>query len=144
MDKLPLIHFLLLWIDDHPCMALRLCIISQLCYSQVRNICPRISLHDLPCHRPMKISFRHQVSPWLSFLLFFNSSRRNPWFEHTSVIIQDILADLTLSLSATQTNMVKEWCRFFQINVFHEYLQHWVYVLFLSSQFYFVRIHRQE
>ena len=43
---LPLIHFLLLWIDDHPCMALRLCTIAQLFYSQVRNIFPRISLHD--------------------------------------------------------------------------------------------------
>ena len=45
---------------------------------------------------------------------------RNPWFEQTSGIIHNILADLTFSLSATQINMVKEWCWFSQINVFHE------------------------
>ena len=32
---------------------------------------PHISLHDLPWHRTMKISFRHQVSPWLLILVIF-------------------------------------------------------------------------
>ena len=61
---LQLIQFLLLYIDGHPCMASRLQIIIEL------FIFPRISLHDFPCHRTMKISFRHQVSPWLLFLVF--------------------------------------------------------------------------
>ena len=62
----------------HPYMASRLCTIAQLFYSQVRNIFPRISSQDLPCHRTMKILFRHQVSPWLLFLKIFHSTRRNP------------------------------------------------------------------
>ena len=49
-----LIHFPLLWIDGHPCMALRLCFIVESFYSQVRNILPHISLHDLPCRKTMK------------------------------------------------------------------------------------------
>ena len=65
------IHFLRLQKDGHPSMALRLCFIAQLFYWQVRNIFPRISSRDLPCHRTMKISFRHQVSPWLVLLAFF-------------------------------------------------------------------------
>ena len=69
---LQLIHFLLLLqIDDHPCMALRLCMVAQLFYSQVRNIFLCISLHDLPHRRTMMISFRHQVSPRLLFLTIF-------------------------------------------------------------------------
>ena len=48
--------------DGHPCMALQLCIIVESFYSQVRNIFPHISLHDLPCHRTKKMLFLHQVS----------------------------------------------------------------------------------
>ena len=72
--------------------------VQLLCY-----ISPRISLHDLPCHRTRKISFLANFSC---------SPGRNPWFEYTSVIIHNILASLTFSLSATQINMVKEWCWF--------------------------------
>ena len=106
-----------LWFDDHPCMVLRLCLIAQLFYSPNRNVFPRISLHDLPCRRTMKILFLPQVSPWLLFLVIFHSSGRNPWFEHTSVLIHNVLANL----AATQINMVKEWCCFSHINVFHEF-----------------------
>ena len=41
------------------------CIICESFYSKVRNIFPRISLRDLPCHRTWKILFLHQV-PWSS------------------------------------------------------------------------------
>ena len=74
------LHFLLLNIDGHPCMELRLCITAKLFYSQVRNIFQRISLHDLPCRGTKKILFLHQVSlkPWST--VFFGSSR-NPRIE---------------------------------------------------------------
>ena len=75
---LQLIHFLILQIDDHPCMTLRLCTVSGWFCSPVRNIAPHISLHDLLCHMTMKISFRHQVSPWLLLLVIFCSPDRNP------------------------------------------------------------------
>ena len=68
---LQLIPFILLYFGGHQGMASRLWTIARLFYSQVRNIFPRISLHDLPYHRTMKISFRHQVSAWLLFLAFF-------------------------------------------------------------------------
>ena len=110
------IVFLLLWSDGHRGMALRLCIAVELFCSPVRNIF-RASLHE--------------VSLWLLFLFFHSSSR-------SSVIIHDIPANLTFSLSSTQINMVKEWCWFSQINVFHEYFPHWVNIVFLSSQFYIV------
>ena len=53
--------------------------------------------------------------------LFFHSTGRNPGFEHISVIIYNIFAYLPFSLSTNHINMVKKWCRFSQINVFHEY-----------------------
>ena len=49
---------------------------------------------------------------------FFQSSGKNPGFEHISVLVYNIFACLTFSLSATQINLVKECCRFPQINVF--------------------------
>ena len=82
----------------HPYMASRLCTIVESFYLQVRNIVLHISLHNLPCHRTMKILFRHQVSPWPLFLKNFQSTRKNPWFEHTSVVIHNILANMTFSL----------------------------------------------
>ena len=56
----------------------------------------------------------------------------------TAQIVHNFFAWLTFSLNATQINVAKEWCRFSQINVFHEYFPHWVNVQFLSSQFYIV------
>ena len=64
-------YFFFFQIGGHQGMALRLCVIAQLFYWQVRSIFPRISLRDLPCQRTKKISFRHQVSQWLSFLATF-------------------------------------------------------------------------
>ena len=58
---LQLIDFLLLWIGGRPCMALRRWKIGQLFCSPIRNICPCISLHDLPYHKTMRKCSR-QVS----------------------------------------------------------------------------------
>ena len=85
----------------------------------------------------------HVKGPWgnirIRFLgnwKFFQSSGRIPGFEHISVNVNNILAYLTFSLSTTQSNMVKEWCRLSQINVLHEYFPHRENILLLSRQFY--------
>ena len=44
----------------------------------------------------------------------------------------NLLAFLTLSLGATQIHMVKEWCWFSQINVFHDYFPSRIDILFSS------------
>ena len=44
------IPFFIRCIGGRQCMVLRLCITVGLFYSPVRNIFPRISLRDLPCH----------------------------------------------------------------------------------------------
>ena len=62
-------HFLLLNIESHLCMALRLCVIVESFYSQVRNIFPHISLRNVPCHET-KILCVHQVLLKLSSVIF--------------------------------------------------------------------------
>ena len=52
---LQLIQFLLLKNDGHPSMALRLRIIVESFYLEIRNIFPHISFRDLPCHSTKKI-----------------------------------------------------------------------------------------
>ena len=52
---LQLIQFLLLQIDGHQYMKLRLCTIVKYNCLRVRNMFLRISLHDLPYHRTKKI-----------------------------------------------------------------------------------------
>ena len=56
--------------DGHPCVALRLCILVESFYLQIRNIVPHISLRDLPCHKTKKIFFLHQVSLKLWSVVF--------------------------------------------------------------------------
>ena len=51
------------------------------------------------------------------------------------MIVHNIFAYFTLSLSTAQVYMIKERCQFSQIDFVHKYFPHWVYVLFLSSQF---------
>ena len=75
--------------------------------------------------------------------LFYTSSW-HPGFKHSPAIVHNIFACFAFSLSATKINMVKEWCWFFQINVFHKYFPHLVKILFLSRHFDFVHVHRQE
>ena len=45
-------------------------LIVELFYSQIRNIFPHISLHDLPCRRTKKIWLLHQVSLKLLYVNF--------------------------------------------------------------------------
>ena len=78
VDNSPLTHFLL-QNDGHPCMVLRLCKIVESFFSQVRNIYPHISLHDLPCHRTKKMLFLQQVSLKLWLVVF-------PWVQLKSWI----------------------------------------------------------
>ena len=52
-----------------------------------------------------------------------------------SVLVYNIFACLTFSLSATQIYGVQERCWFAQIDFFHKYFPHWVNVLLLPSQF---------
>ena len=54
---------------------------------------------------------------------FFSSSRGNSGFKHGSVIVNNIFAYFTLSLSTSQIYMIKERCWFSQINFF-EYFPH--------------------
>ena len=129
------------WSSMHGVATLNNCSIVLFASSQYSHAFLCITFHVI---RPMKISFRHQVSPCLLFLVFCHSPDRNPWFEHSSVIFHNILANLTFSLNATQIDMVEEWCWFSQINVFHHCLPCWTNVLLLFSQFHIVHIHRQE
>ena len=48
-------------------------------------------------------------------------------------MVYNIFACFAFSLSATQKDVVKEWCRFFQINVFHEYFPCRTNVLFFPA-----------
>ena len=75
---------------------------------------------------------------------FFSSPRGNSWFEHGSVIVHNIFAYFAFSLRTSHVYMVKEWCWFSQIKFFIECFPHWINVVFLSSQFGVIHIHRQE
>ena len=70
-------------------MESQLCVTVELFCWTVRNIFPRTSLHDLPCHktRTMK-NFLHPIS-WE--LVVFLGISRNLGFEHISVIVHNIL-----------------------------------------------------
>ena len=63
---------------------------------------------------------------------------------HGFVIVHNIFACFALCLSASQVNMIKELFWFSQVNLFVEYVPHQINVLFLSSQFHGIHIHRQE
>ena len=130
---LHLIELLLLKSDGHRGMALRLCFTAELFCSPVRNIFPRLPRTTFHIIGPWRYRFGISFHRGLCFWSFFCGPGGNPWFEHTSVIIHNVLANLTFSLSTTQINMVKEWCWFSQINVFHEYFPRRIDVLFLSN-----------
>ena len=106
-------------------------------YSPTHTIVPHTSLHDQPCHKTMK-KYEDFEGMVISLLLL----RRNSRFEHGSVIVHNIFAYFTLSLSAAQAYMIKERCWFSQIDFFVEYFPHRIKILFLSSQFYVIHIHR--
>ena len=56
------------WSSKHGVATLNNC---SVVFSQVRNIFPRISLHDLPCHRTMKIHCLSEVSLEQTLLVIF-------------------------------------------------------------------------
>ena len=72
----------------------------------------------------------------------FSSPCGNSRFEHGSVIVHNFFVFFTLSLNTSQVYMIKEWCWFSQINFFVEYFPHRINILFLSSQFHVIHIHR--
>ena len=117
-------------------MELILCRVVESSCLPTHNIVPHISSHDLPCHKTMK-----KYEDFESMEVF-QFSRGNSRFEHGSVIVHNIFAYFTLSLSAAQVYMIKERCWFSQIDFFIEYFPHRINVLFLSSQFYVIHIHR--
>ena len=68
--------------------------------------------------------------------------RGNSRFEHGTVIVHNILNYLALFLSAAQVFEIQKTCWFSQIDFFVEYFPHPIKILFLSSLFYVIHIHR--
>ena len=118
--------------------GIELCIVVELSCLPTHNIVPHISWHDPPCRKTTK---RYSDFPNMTI---FNCSLGNSGFKHGSVIVNNIFAYFTLSLSTSQVYMIWERCWFFQINFCIEYFPHRINVLFLSSQFYVIHIHREK
>ena len=120
---------LLLWTDGRQYMELRLCVIVS------RFVCLfAISFHTFLCMTFHVIGPRRNTKIFRGWS-FLSSLRGNSWSKHGSVIVNNIFAYFTLSLSTSQIHMIKEWCRSSQINFFVEYFPHRNNVLFRSSQF---------
>ena len=73
---------------------------------------------------------------------FFSSSRGNSRFKHGSVIVHNIFAYFTLSLSTAQIHMFKERCWFSKSLSFFSTFHVGLMFCFLPTSFYIV--HRQE
>ena len=102
-------------------MELILCRVVESSCLLTHDIVPHISWPDLPYHRTTK-KYENSVS-----MEVFQFSPR------TSVIVNNIFAHFTLSLSTPQTYMIKERCWFSQIDFFIEYFPHRINV-FVSFQ----------
>ena len=107
-----------------------------------------VCLLTINFHTFLRMTF-HVIRSWRNTKIFgvwefFSSSRENSWFKHGSVIVHNIFAYLTLSMSAAQKNMIKEGCWFSQFDLFieFEYFPHRLNVLSLSTQFDVIHIHR--
>ena len=83
-----------------------LCRVVESSCLPTHNIAPHISLHDPPYHKTMK--------------KYEDSQRGNSRFKHGSVIVHNIFACFTLSLSASQVFMIQERCWFSPIDFFVE------------------------
>ena len=98
-------------------MELILCRVVASSCSPTHNIVPHTSLHDPPCHTTMK---KYEDFP---SMVIFQLLRGNSRFKHGSVIVNNIFAYFTLSLSASQVYMIKERCLFSQstslLSTFH-------------------------
>ena len=76
-------------------------------------VIPRLRKRDRKCHH-VEISYVSTLGS------LSDAFAENSGFKHGSVIV-NIFADVTLSLSALQVYVIKERCRFSQINFFIEY-----------------------
>ena len=106
------ISVLLLWNDGYQCMKVIHCRVVESSCSPTHKIVPHTSWLDPPCHKTTK-----RYADFLSMVIF-SCSYKNSGFKHGSVIVYNIFANFTLSLSASQVYMIKEWCWFSQINFF--------------------------
>ena len=78
------------------------------------NIAPHISWHDLPCHKTMR---KYEDFERMAVSLF---PPRKFSIRTGSVIVHNIFAYFTWSLSASQVYMIKERCWFSLIDFFVE------------------------
>ena len=101
------------------------------------NIVPHTSLHNQPCHKTMK-----KYEYFEGMVIFLLTPRKFAISKHGSVIVHNIFAYFALSLSAAQVYMIQERCWFSKIDFFIEYFPHRINILFPSSQFYVIHIHR--
>ena len=108
---------------------LTLCRVVESSCLPAHNIVPHTSLHDQPCHKTMK-KYEYVEEKVISLI-----PRRNPRFEHGSVIVHNIFAYFAFSLSASQVYIIQERCWFSQIDFFVEYFPHRIKILLRSSQF---------
>ena len=127
---------LLLWSGGHRCMEYILCRVVESSCLPTHSIFPHISWHDLPDHKAMKNAKILRV--WK----LSGSTRGNSRFKHGSVVVRNIFTYFTLSLSAAQVYMIQERCWFSHIDSFVEKFPHRINLVFLSSQFDVIHIHR--
>ena len=97
------ISFLLLWSGGHRCMEQILCRVVESSCLPTHNIAPHISSHDLPCHKD-----HEEIRKFSECGSFSCSHRGNSRFKHGSVIVHNIFAYFTLSLSASPSIHVQQ------------------------------------
>ena len=101
------------WSYGRPSMELRLRKTDQFFFSSpVRNICPRIFLHN--------------HIKWPRDWLFFARSCSHP-------SINNVCVSFAFTLSASQIHVVKEWCWFSKINQLHIFHPHVTQILFFFA-----------
>ena len=112
-------------------MVLIPCRVDESFCSPTHKIVPHISWQNLPCHTTTK---KHADVP---SMVFFQLLLWNSWVQkHGSVIVNNIFAYFTLSLSTAQGYMIKERYWFSQINFFIEYFPHRIILANLVSSTY--------
>ena len=85
--------------------------------------------------------FRDRLFPtrWL-----FSCSSGDSWFEHLFVFLNDTFIRFAFTLIVSQVHVVKKWCRFSQVNQFHQFLRHKIEVFPSFSHFDVIHVYRQE
>ena len=119
------------WNDDHPCKALKLCTIVPSFCLHIHNISQRTFSRDLPCRWTTR-QFLREIFSHLGNV--FSCSCRNSWFEHFSVFVHNSFVRFCIHVECNcQMHVVKEWCWFVKINIFHQFLSPGSHILLLSS-----------